>query len=244
MAGTEHWNNRLLIFTSGLYEQAGLARKQLDEGDDPMFEAVIFDFGGVITESPFEAFNRMERTLGIPADTVRRINATNPDTNAWAMFERAEIDTAEFDRRFSAEAAALGASLSGHDVLSCLQGAVRPRMLEALKRIAALYKTGCITNNVPNDRPDHATRDARVAEAFNLFGHVIESSKLGIRKPDPRIYRLMLDYLGVHPSRAIYLDDLGINLKPARAMGMTTIKVATGDDAIAELERLLAITLV
>lgn len=208
-----------------------------------MFEAVIFDFGGVITESPFEAFNRMERTRGIPADTVRSINATNPDTNAWAMFERAEIDTGEFNRRFSAEAAAFGVSLSGHDVLTCLQGAVRPRMLEALKRIAARYKTGCITNNVRSDGPDHATRDVRVAEAFSLFGHVIESSKLGIRKPDPRIYRLMLDHLEVQPTRAIYLDDLGINLKPARTMGMTTIKVTTGDDAIAELERLLAISL-
>lgn len=208
-----------------------------------MFEAVIFDFGGVITESPFEAFNRMERTRGIPADTVRRINATNPDTNAWAMFERSEIDATEFDRRFSAEAAAFGVALSGHDVLSCLQGAVRPRMLEALKRIAARYKTGCITNNVRSDGPDHATRDAMVAEAFSLFGHVIESSKLGIRKPDPRIYRLMLDHLEVQPTRAIYLDDLGINLKPARTMGMTTIKVTTGDDAIAELERLLGTSL-
>ncbi len=204
-----------------------------------MFEAVIFDFGGVITESPFEAFNRLETSLGISPDTVRRINATNPDTNAWAMFERSEIDTVEFDRRFSAEAAAFGVTLSGRDVLSCLQGSVRPRMLEALKRISGRYKTGCITNNVRSDGPDHATRDPRVAEAFALFGHVIESSKLGIRKPDPRIYGLMLEHLGVEAAKAIYLDDLGVNLKPAKALGMTTIKVVTGDDAIANLEALL-----
>jgi putative hydrolase of the HAD superfamily len=204
-----------------------------------MFEAVIFDFGGVITESPFEAFNRLETRLGISPDTVRRINATNPDTNAWAMFERSEIDTVEFDRRFSAEAAAFGVTLSGRDVLSCLQGSVRPRMLEALKRISGRYKTGCITNNVRSDGPDHATRDPRVAEAFALFGHVIESSKLGIRKPDPRIYGLMLEHLGVEAAKAIYLDDLGVNLKPAKALGMTTIKVVTGDDAIANLEALL-----
>jgi putative hydrolase of the HAD superfamily len=204
-----------------------------------MFEAVIFDFGGVITESPFEAFNRLETRLGISPDTVRRINATNPDTNAWAMFERSEIDTVEFDRRFSAEAAAFGVTLSGRDVLSCLQGSVRPRMLEALKRISGRYKTGCITNNVRSDGPDHATRDPRVAEAFALFGHVIESSKLGIRKPDPRIYGLMLEHLGVEAAKAIYLDDLGINLKPAKSLGMTTIKVVTGDDAIANLEALL-----
>lgn len=204
-----------------------------------MFEAVIFDFGGVITESPFEAFNRLEARHGISPDTVRRINATNPDTNAWAMFERSEIDTVEFDRRFSAEAAAFGVTLSGRDVLSCLQGSVRPRMLEALKRISGRYKTGCITNNVRTDGPDHATRDPRVAEAFALFGHVIESSKLGIRKPDPRIYGLMLEHLGVQAAKAIYLDDLGVNLKPAKALGMTTIKVVTGDDAIASLEALL-----
>ena len=204
-----------------------------------MFEAVIFDFGGVITESPFEAYNRLETSLGISPDTVRRINATNPDTNAWAMFERSEIDTVEFDRRFSAEAAAFGVTLSGRDVLSCLQGSVRPRMLEALKRISGRYKTGCITNNVRSDGPDHATRDPRVAEAFALFGHVIESSKLGIRKPDPRIYGLMLEHLGVEAAKAIYLDDLGVNLKPAKALGMTTIKVVTGDDAIANLEALL-----
>jgi putative hydrolase of the HAD superfamily len=208
-----------------------------------MFEAVIFDFGGVITESPFEAFNRLEARRGLSPDTIRRINATNPDTNAWARFERSEIDAGEFDRLFSAEAAALGIDLAGHDVLSCLQGAVRPRMLGALRRIAARYRTGCITNNVRTNGPDHAARDPQVAEAFALFGHVLESSKLGIRKPDPRIYAMMLEHLGVPPAAAIYLDDLGINLKPARALGMTTIKVVTGDDAIAELERHLGLAL-
>lgn len=201
-----------------------------------MFEAVIFDFGGVITESPFEAFNRMEARLGISPNTVRRINATNPDTNAWALFERSEIGPDEFDRLFSEEAAALGVRLSGRDVLSCLNGNVRPRMLEALKRISGRLKTGCITNNVKTAGPDHASRDALVAEAFSIFGHVLESSRIGIRKPDPRIYQMMLEALSVAPSRAIYLDDLGINLKPAKALGMTTIKVVNGDDAIAELE--------
>lgn len=201
-----------------------------------MFEAVIFDFGGVITESPFEAFNRMEARLGISPNTVRRINATNPDTNAWALFERSEIGPDEFDRLFSEEAAALGVRLSGRDVLSCLNGNVRPRMLEALKRISGSLKTGCITNNVKTAGPDHASRDALVAEAFSIFGHVLESSRIGIRKPDPRIYQMMLEALSVAPSRAIYLDDLGINLKPAKALGMTTIKVVNGDDAIAVLE--------
>lgn len=208
-----------------------------------MFEAVIFDFGGVITESPFEAFNRMEARLGISPNTVRRINATNPDTNAWALFERSDIGPEEFDLRFSEEAAALDVSLSGRDVLACLHGNVRPRMLEALRRIAGKLKTGCITNNVKSAGPDHPARDTLVAEAFSLFGHVLESSRIGIRKPDPRIYAMMLDALAVPPARAVYLDDLGINLKPARALGMTTIKVVSGDDAIAELENLLGMKL-
>lgn len=207
-----------------------------------MFQAVIFDFGGVITESPFEAFNRMEQRLGIPQNSVRRINATNPDTNAWAQFERAEIDAAEFDTKFSQEARALGISLQGRDVLSCLQGSVRPAMLEALRRISRQFKTGCITNNVKSMPADHG-RDPQVAEAFSLFGHVIESSKLGIRKPDPRIYRMMLEHLEVPAERSVYLDDLGINLKPAKALGMTTIKVESAGPAISELERHLGIRL-
>lgn len=208
-----------------------------------MFEAVIFDFGGVITESPFEAFNRLEHSLGIPLNTIRRINATNPDSNAWAQFERSEIDAAAFDRKFGAEAQALGISLNGRQVLGCLQGNVRPTMLEALRRISRQFRTGCITNNVKPEASDLSDRDAKVAEAFSLFEHVIESSKIGIRKPDPRIYAMMLEHLKVPPERSVYLDDLGINLKPAKAMGMTTIKVESPAPAIAELQRHLGIEL-
>lgn len=208
-----------------------------------MFEAVIFDFGGVITESPFEAFNRLEQRLGIPLNTIRRINATNPDSNAWAQFERSDIDATEFDRKFASEAMALGISVSGRQVLSCLHGNVRPSMLEALRRISRRFRTGCITNNVKPEAHDLSGRDAQVVEAFSLFEHVLESSKIGIRKPDPRIYSLMLEHLKVAPERSVYLDDLGINLKPARALGMTTIKVETAGPAITELQRHLGIEL-
>jgi len=208
-----------------------------------MFEAVIFDFGGVITESPFEAFNRMEAERGIPKDTVRRINSTNPHDNAWARFERSEISASQFADQFEAEAASIGISLSGGDVIACLSGAVRPSMLEALRRISARLKTGCITNNVKAADAMPGTRDAAVREAMGLFGHVIESSKVGIRKPDPRIYTMMTDTLKVQPARCIYLDDLGINLKPARDLGMTTIKVVTADPAIDALEGHLGMSL-
>lgn len=209
-----------------------------------MFEAVIFDFGGVITESPFEAFNRLESERGIPKDTIRRINATNPHDNAWAKFERSEIDLAGFDVAFAAEARAAGHDLPGRDVLACLYGAVRPAMVTALKRIGAQYKTGCITNNVKShDGAENAWRNRAVDEAMALFQHVIESSKVGIRKPDPRIYKMMTDALGVDPRKSIYLDDLGINLKPARDMGMTTIKVEAAAPALDALERHLEMKL-
>ncbi|QIP07046.1 HAD-IA family hydrolase [Bradyrhizobium symbiodeficiens] len=200
-------------------------------------EAVIFDFGGVLTSSPFEAFARFETERGLPVDIIRRTNAANHLENAWARFERAEIDIDAFDELFATESLALGAEVRGRDVLPLLQGHLRPEMVEALKRIKAQFKTGCITNNLPANAIGSMTgRSLYIAEVMVLFDHVIESAKIGLRKPDPRIYRLMVETLKVDPNNCVYLDDLGVNLKPAREMGMTTIKVASGAQAIAELE--------
>ncbi|WP_199580611.1 HAD-IA family hydrolase [Bradyrhizobium sp. MOS003] len=200
-------------------------------------EAVIFDFGGVLTSSPFEAFARFETERGLPVDIIRRTNAANHLENAWAKFERAEIDIDTFDELFATESLALGAEVRGRDVLPLLQGHLRPEMVEALKRIKAQFKTGCITNNLPANAIGSMTgRSLYIAEVMVFFDHVIESAKIGLRKPDPRIYRLMVETLKVDPNNCVYLDDLGVNLKPAREMGMTTIKVASGAQAIAELE--------
>ncbi|MGN6115957.1 MAG: HAD-IA family hydrolase [Nitrobacter sp.] len=202
-----------------------------------MIEAVIWDFGGVLTTSPFEAFMRYETERGLPADIIRRTNAENHLENAWAKFERAEIDAAAFDELFAAESRALGAEIRGSDVLPLLSGDLRPEMVEALRRIKQKFKTGCITNNLPANAIGSKTgRSLYVAEVMALFDHVIESAKIGLRKPDPRIYTMMTDKLGADPKRCVYLDDLGVNLKPARAMGMTTIKVLNAPQAIAELE--------
>jgi putative hydrolase of the HAD superfamily len=200
-------------------------------------EAVIFDFGGVLTSSPFEAFSRFETERGLPVDIIRRTNAANHLENAWAKFERAEVDIETFDKLFAAESLALGAEVRGRDVLPLLQGDLRPEMVKALKRIKAAFKTGCITNNLPANAIGSMTgRSLYVAEVMVLFDHVIESAKIGLRKPDPRIYQLMVETLQVDPRKCVYLDDLGVNLKPAREMGMTTIKVTSGAQAIAELE--------
>ena len=215
------------------------------------YVAVIFDFGGVITESPFDAFNRLEEARGLPRDTVRRINTTNPDANAWARIERAEIGRDEFDKAFGAEAAGLGFDLRGADVLACLSGALRPGMVAALDTIrAAGLKRGCITNNVaPKEgetNPGMATDPSsalRLAPVFARFDHVIESARAGVRKPDPRIYAMMCEALGVSPEACVYLDDLGINCKPAAAMGMAAIKVTGEAQALRELGEVLGLEL-
>jgi putative hydrolase of the HAD superfamily len=204
-----------------------------------MIEAVIWDFGGVFTASPFEAFERYEREKGIPVGVIRKINSTNHENNAWAMFERSDIDFAGFDAAYATEARALGFQIPGRDVVGLLAGEFRPEMSEALRRIKSRFKTGCITNNMPADAAGGGTaahRSIYAREIMEMFDVVIESSKIGIRKPDPRIYQMMCEKLGVKPDACVYLDDLGGNLKPARAMGMTTIKVVSGPQAIAELE--------
>lgn len=209
---------------------------------------VIFDFGGVITASPFEAFNRLEAERGLPRNFVRGVNARNPDTNAWALFERAEIDAATFDTLFAEEARALGHDLEGEAVLAVLAGAVRPQMVAALDTLkAGGFTIGCITNNVPSGKGAGMARSkamaAAVAAIMARFDHVIESSKVGVRKPDPRIYQMMCAALGVEPSACIYLDDLGINCKPAAGLGMHAIKVTSGEQALADLSAALGVPL-
>ncbi len=210
-------------------------------------QAVLWDFGGVILTSPFEAFRTYEREANLPEDFIRMLNARNPDANAWAKMERSEVGLAEFVALFEAEAAAHGHKLDGWRVLKAISGDIRPQMVEALRRCKASFRVACITNNMKHGEgpgmarsPDKA---AAVAEVMALFEHVIESSKLGFRKPDPRIYRHACELIGVPPERCVYLDDLGINLKPARALGMRTIKVGDPDVAIAELEAIVGIPL-
>jgi len=176
-----------------------------------MVDAVIWDFGGVLTSSPFEAFARYERERGLPADIIRRTNSANHLENAWAKFERAEVDIEAFDELFAVESKALGAEVRGKDVVTLLSGDLRPEMVEALKRIKAVCKTGCITNNLPANAMGSTTgRKLYIAEVMVLFDHVIESAKIGLRKPDPRIYAMMVEKLGVDPKKCIYLDTVPI----------------------------------
>lgn len=205
-----------------------------------MNDVVLFDLGGVVFEGPMERFAAYERAVGLPAGLIRRINATNPDGNAWARAERGDITVAEFAAEFEAEARTVGFDVDAAQVLDALHGEVFPQMRDALHALRAAGLTlVAVTNNIwplATSRPD-------LGEVLGLFDAIIESSVEGVRKPEVEFYQRVLDRVGVPASRCVYLDDLGINLKPARAMGMTTIKVVTIPDALAALEQATGVSL-
>ena len=229
--------------------------------------AVLWDFGGVILSSPFEAFRRYESAAGLPQDFIRTINSTNPHSNAWALLERSDISTAEFDELFAQESSARGHRVPGADVLALLSGDIRPNMVAALDAvIAAGFKTACLTNNMVTTNNDTVTtnndtvttnndtvttnndtvttnneRASALSAVMNRFDVIVESSKVGVRKPEPRFYELACEMLNVAPTECVFLDDLGINLKPAAAMGMRTIKVIDPVDAISQLAAITGI---
>jgi putative hydrolase of the HAD superfamily len=202
----------------------------------PMIRSVMFDFGGVITTSPFDAFERYERLAGLPAGAIRTVNSTHPDTNAWARLERGEVDLATFCTLFEGEALHLGFRVDAREVIGALAGEVRPAMVEAVRYCTERFTTACLTNNFVSAEEGVRTD---IAEVLALFDAVFESSKLGVRKPDPEFYRLACETVGVDPADVVFLDDLGINLKPARAMGMHTIKVGEPEAALRELYALV-----
>jgi putative hydrolase of the HAD superfamily len=201
-----------------------------------VIRAVLWDFGGVILSSPFEAFNGYEVRNGLPKDFIRGVNSRDPHSNAWAQLERNDITPQQFDELFAKESESLGHRIPGVDILALLSGEVRPAMVAALDAVIhAGFLTACLTNNVVSHSPEPTPRQREVAEIMSKFHHVVESSKVGCRKPEPRFYEIACDLLQVSPSECVFLDDLGINLKPAAAMGMRTIKVVNPAVALSEL---------
>lgn len=211
----------------------------LPELTDPL-EAVIFDLGGVVLTSPFEAFARYEAELGLPDGFIRRLNMNNHHDNAWAKLERGELDDDGFANAFEAEAAAAGGHLDGHAVLGMLVGEVRPEMADEVRRLLAEgYGVAFLTNNAVPFDDVRGMLPAGFAELLDAVDAVVESAVLGMRKPEEAFYRVALKALDVEPSQVAFLDDLGVNLKPARAMGMATIKVGDPKLALAELHAAL-----
>ena len=210
-------------------------------------KAVFWDFGGVITTSPFDSFNTYEATNNLDKDFIRKVNSTNPDINAWAKLERNEIDIVEFNDLFFSESSSLGHGIYGIEVIKLLQGQLRPEMIKALKAIQGNLVQACLTNNIVSPETTLSDENVSIAgkndEVMNLFDFVIASSEQNVRKPDPAFYHLALKEAKVDPEEAVFLDDLGINLKPAKALGMHTIKVVNSQDALKELNSLLFINI-
>ena len=207
-----------------------------------MIKAVFWDFGGVITSSPFESFNRYENDNGLPENFLRTVNSTNPNNNAWAKLERSEVDLKKFDELFLEESQNLGHAVPGKEVIALLKGEVRPQMINALKIIKNNMIQACLTNNIQamdEEFAGNVSASGKHDEVMKLFDFVIESSKENVRKPDPNFYLLACKRAGIEPNEAIFLDDLGINLKPAKVLGMTTIKVIDPDKALSELQSYL-----
>jgi putative hydrolase of the HAD superfamily len=191
------------------------------------------------------AFAAYEAEAGLPEGLIRRLNSTDPDTNAWARFERNEIDVAGFTEAFEAEALAAGHRVEASRVLAALAGDVRPAMVEAVRQLrSAGFPLALLSNNVAP-----MERTGRLGEVLELFDAVVESSVEGVRKPEPEIYTRALERLSAAVGRPLaapdcaYLDDLGINLKPARELGFRTIKVVDPAVALAELAELTGLDL-
>jgi putative hydrolase of the HAD superfamily len=220
--------------------------------------AVIFDLGGVVLGSPIQAMAAYERDHGLVEGGINRLIAANGHDGAWAAFERGEHTFASFAEAFEAECAAAGIAMSVQEMFAYIRrdgAGPRPAMLGALARLrAAGIRTAALTNNFATER--EAVVDGEVGSAASAgddddvmgelpqhFDVFVESRRTGLRKPDPRIYELVCDQLGVSPPETAFLDDLGLNLKPAKAMGMHTIKVVDPDEALTELGTLLGLDL-
>jgi putative hydrolase of the HAD superfamily len=200
---------------------------------------VLFDMGGVVMESPLHAIARYERERGLPPNAINRVVTAAGETGAWARLERGELTVATFCAPFEADCRAHGVEVDGAAVMAAIAaaGVARPAMLEAIRRIRARgLRVGALTNNWKREGPEDDLIPHRLRSHFDAF---VESRVVGLRKPDPRIYLLACRELGVEPSRTAFLDDIGSNLKAARALGMVTIKVDDPARALAELGALI-----
>ena len=204
--------------------------------------AVIFDLGGVVLGSPLHAIARYERELGIPEGFINRVVVDTGPAGGWSRLERGELSMEDFFAAFDRDCENAGQRISARDLMERIaeSSAPRPLMLEAIRRIRARgLRTAALTNNWAEDDGREGTK--LLEPHFDVF---VESSVLGLRKPDPRIYEHTCREIGVEPPQAVFLDDIGRNLKAARAMGMATIKVVEPAQALSELEVILGFPLI
>ena len=205
-------------------------------------KTIIFDFGGVITNSPIEAFKLLEEKHGYDKGIITNINMNNPDNNAWAKSERGEIDINTFLEEFEKEALSIGQKINAKEILQQLYGSLRKNMINKIKLLSnsKKYKLICLTNVLKGvDIFTPKERVEAVKNVMSYFDIIYESYKLNMRKPEARIYQYILKELNIEPQETVFLDDLGMNLKSARQLGINTIKVIEPNEAIYELDQIL-----
>ncbi len=206
------------------------------------YDAVVFDLGGVVFPSPLDVFRAYERDHGLPHRFLSEVVLADPEHGAWSRLERGELNFDEFCDAFDAECAADGGTVSARELMDAVRVGLdaRPEMVTA---IGAIRRQGLKTAALTNNWTDDPARTNQASPTDGWFDVMVESAIEGLRKPDPRIYALVCERLGVSPPATVFLDDLGANLKPARELGMMTIKVAELEAALAELEAVLGFEL-
>ena len=205
-------------------------------------KTIIFDFGGVITNSPIEGFKKLEKTHGYSKGLITGINMNNPDNNAWARSERGEIEIDTFLSQFEQEALEIGHDINADEILIQLYGSPRPIMIKKIISLSKSnkYKLICLTNVLKGiEKFMPKEREEVVNNIMSYFDKIYESYKIGMRKPEARIYEYIIKDLEINPKETIFLDDLGMNLKTARQLGINTIKVINPIDAIKTLDQFI-----
>ena len=205
-------------------------------------KTIIFDFGGVITNSPIDGFKLLEEKHGYDKGIITNINMNNPDNNAWAKSERGEIDINTFLEEFEKEALSIGQKINAKEILQQLYGSLRKNMINKIKLLSnsKKYKLICLTNVLKGvDIFTPKERVEAVKNVMSYFDIIYESYKLNMRKPEARIYQYILKELNIEPQETVFLDDLGMNLKSARQLGINTIKVIDPNDALYQLDQIL-----
>jgi len=201
--------------------------------------AVVFDLGGVVLDSPLRVFECFEQQRGLPPHFISELVITTGAEGAWSRLERGQLSMEEFAQAFSAEAKARGQELDAGQLMQALEEAtdIRPQVAEMISDLRRFgLRTAALTNNWPSE-----DQERKIDVLRPLFDVVVESFRVGMRKPEPAIYSLVLSQLGMSGERTVFLDDIGYNLKPARELGMHTIKVTDPNVAMSELVQLLGL---
>jgi putative hydrolase of the HAD superfamily len=204
--------------------------------------AIVFDFGGVLITPITTKITALAERAGVPVPTMLEVlmgpmTVSTPD-HPWHRSERGEIPTAEIQGLLGPYAERNGVKLRGDEMALIFEGnyvyndAVLARITELR---AEGYRIGLLTNSVREFRP---RLDAELGNG--LFDEIIDSSEVGCRKPEPAIYELTTRRMGVERDELVYLDDFGGNVTGARLHGWTTIHVTGPDQALAELDTVLA----